>query len=85
MWSELRPADTLVIIILNDFLYSNYVVYKAFFEKGHWDRKKMDSIINYYNGICLESLSENYFSKNFGAKYFSKKFVKSNRVYQTAY
>ncbi len=59
-------------IILNDFLYSNYVVYKAFFEKGHWDRKKMDSIINYYNGICLESLSENYFSKNFGAKYFSK-------------
>ena len=63
-------------IILNDFLYSNYIIYKAFFKKGYWNRKKINSIINYYNGINSEHLKENYFSKNFGEKYFSKNSAK---------
>ena len=63
-------------IILNDFLYSNYIIYKAFFEKGSWQAKKLKSIISYYNHINPDSLDENYFSKNFGSKYFSKKSAK---------
>ena len=63
-------------IILNDFLYSNYVIYKAFFEKGYWNRNKLQSFINDYNNININNLHENYFSKNFGDKYFSKKSAK---------
>ena len=28
-------------IILNDFLHSNYMIYKAFFEKGYWNQNKI--------------------------------------------
>ncbi len=59
-------------VILNDFLYSNYIIYKAFFEKKYWNKNKIQSIINSYNSINTSKLPENYFSKNFGEKYFSK-------------
>ena len=58
-------------IILNDFLYSNYVIYKAFFERGKWNQKKIANLINDYNHIQANKLSDNYFSKYFGGKYFS--------------
>lgn len=58
-------------IILNDFLHSNYAIYKAFFDNGSWNPEKVSSIIKSYNNINGEDLSENYFSKNFGEKYFS--------------
>ena len=63
-------------IILNDFLYSNYVVYKAFFEKGTWNRKKLFALVSEYNGVKADSLRENYFSKHFGGKYFSNNSAK---------
>ena len=59
-------------IILNDFLHSNYIIYKAFFEKGRWNQNKIKSIIDSYNSINAGNLTENYFSKNFGKRYFSK-------------
>ena len=58
-------------IILNDFLYSNYIVYKAFFEKGTWNQKKIFTLIQEYNHIKVDRIKENYFSKHFGGKYFS--------------
>lgn len=58
-------------IILNDFLHSNYAIYKAFFDKGDWNPKKINSIIKSYNNINGEGLDDNYFSLNFGGKYFS--------------
>lgn len=64
-------------IILNDFLHSNYVIYKAFFEKGHWSRNKIQSFINGCNNINANDLKENYFSKHFGNKYFSKNSAKT--------
>lgn len=63
-------------IILNDFLYSNHAIYKAFFDKGNWNQEKIDSIIKDYNNINGEDLDENYFSINFGGKYFSKNSAK---------
>jgi len=59
-------------IILNDFLTSNYVIYKAFFEKGEWDKEKIDLLIKKYNALFPTKLKENFFSINFGGKYFGK-------------
>ncbi len=58
-------------IILNDFLYSNYAIYQAFFSDGAWDKNKIDYIIKEYNNISSDDLEDNYFSSSFGGKYFS--------------
>ena len=59
-------------LIINDLLYSNCFIYRAFFEKGAWDEKKISSIIDTLNCIQVNQISDNYFSKNFGGRYFSK-------------
>ncbi|MFA5935053.1 MAG: DNA adenine methylase [Candidatus Paceibacterota bacterium] len=59
-------------IILNDLLYSNIVSYEAFFGKGEFSDKKVKKIIDEYNNLNPKLIEENYFSKNFGDKYFSK-------------
>lgn len=58
-------------IIINDFLYSNYAIYKAFFDNGEWNESKINSIIRDYNNIYSDDVDDNYFSKYFGGKYFS--------------
>jgi len=63
-------------VILNDFLYSNHSIYKAFFDVGEWDQDKINGIIKNYNNINGEDLGENYFSINFGGKFFSKNSAK---------
>jgi adenine-specific DNA-methyltransferase len=63
-------------VILNDFLYSNHSIYKSFFDIGEWSQDKINSIIKSYNNINGEDLDENYFSVNFGGKFFSKNSAK---------
>ena len=63
-------------IVLNDFLYSNYAIYQAFFGDNGWDTNKINNIILKYNNINGEDLEENYFSQSFGGKYFSKNSAK---------
>lgn len=63
-------------IVLNDFLYSNYAIYQAFFGDNGWDTNKINNIILRYNNINGEDLEENYFSQSFGGKYFSKNSAK---------
>ena len=63
-------------IILNDFLHSNQAIYKAFFGNECWNQEKINMIIRDYNNINGEDLDENYFSINFGGKYFSKNSAK---------
>ena len=58
-------------IVINDFLYSNETIYRAFFEKSDFSQNKVDNLIEYYNNIDKRKLSPNYFSKNFGGKFFS--------------
>lgn len=60
-------------VVLNDFLYSNYAIYQAFFGNGEWDKNKIDNIIKDYNNIDSDNLEDNYFSRYFGGKYFSHK------------
>ena len=57
-------------IIINDFLYANNIIYKGFFQKGIWNNEKLNEIITYYNSLDPEILPENYFSENFGGKFY---------------
>lgn len=57
-------------IIINDILHSNNIIYKAFFKKDYWDKTKIEDILEYYNNIDPTDLEDNYFSKNYGDKFF---------------
>lgn len=57
-------------VIINDILYSNNVIYKAFFEVGKWEKKKLLSILKKWNALSSEDIEENYFSENFGGKFY---------------
>ena len=57
-------------VVVNDFLYSNNIMYRAFFGAEEWDEEKVQGIIDEFNSIKPNRIGENYFSKNFGGKYF---------------
>lgn len=59
-------------VVLNDILYSNNIAYKAFFDNSNWDSKKIIDIVNEYNILDPKEIKENYFSKNFGGKFYEK-------------
>ncbi len=63
-------------VLLNDFLHSNYAAYRAFFGNEAWDKAKIDNIIKGYNNIYGDDLEDNYFSRNFGGKFFSRNSAK---------
>lgn len=57
--------------IINDFLYSNEVIYKAFFGNEEYDDNKLNCYVERYTRIDKSKLDENYVSINYGNKYFS--------------
>jgi len=57
-------------VILNDTLHSNFITYQAFFENQKWDSKKIIHIVNEYNVLSPDKIKENYFSENFGGKFY---------------
>ncbi len=57
--------------ILNDTLYSNYVIYQALLGKGTLNIELLRNIIDYFNSVDSNDLEDNYFSKVYGNKYFS--------------
>ena len=65
--SALKHFET---VITNDFLHSNNVIYKGFFENSEWNRQKLLEIIENFNHLESEIIEDNYFSENFGNKYF---------------
>lgn len=56
--------------ILNDFLFSNEIVYKGFFLQEEYDEYKLLNIKEEYKNINADILDENYVSENFGDKFF---------------
>lgn len=56
--------------IINDFLFSNEVIYQAFFGTEGYDNAKLMKYVERYNGIDKSLLKENYVSENYGDKYF---------------
>lgn len=57
-------------VVINDFLYSNHLLYNAFFGCGEWDEKKVLRLINLFNSLDSAQIPDNYFSINYGNKYF---------------
>lgn len=57
-------------VFTNDFLHSNNIIYKAFFGDGDYDSYKIGDYLDRYNELDPTILPENYFSENFGGKYF---------------
>lgn len=57
-------------VIINDNLYSNNIIYNAFFAAGQRNDEKIALILNAYNLLDPEKIEDNYFSKNFGGKFF---------------
>jgi adenine-specific DNA-methyltransferase len=58
-----------VKIISNDNLYSNFVVLKSFLGTRQFNLRKVQQKIQLLNNIKVKK--DNYFSKNFGNRYFS--------------
>ena len=56
--------------IINDFLFSNETIYKAFFGKDKYDKKKLQAHVKRYGEIDRSTLEDNYVSENYGDKYF---------------
>ena len=56
--------------IINDFLYSNEVFYKAFFSQEEYDKEKLKAYVKKYAAIDKSILDDNYVSINYGDKYF---------------
>ncbi|MDD3033243.1 MAG: DNA adenine methylase [Bacteroidales bacterium] len=63
-------------VIINDFLYANHVIYKAFFGSGEWSKQVISKHIASYNSIDPDTLEDNFFSINFGDKYYDYKVSK---------
>ena len=57
-------------VIINDFLFSNNQIYTAFFKTGAWNKEKILKKIELYNSLDESPLDDNYFSINYGGKYF---------------
>ena len=72
-----RAVDRYENVIINDFLYSNNVLYNAFFGKGEWDEKKIFKMLEDFNNVDISSLQDNFFSNNYGGKSFKKKKTKN--------
>lgn len=59
-------------VIINDFLHSNNIIYRGFFGYGIWNKDKINNIIKKYNNLSAKDIKDNFFSQNFGGRYFGK-------------
>lgn len=61
-------------VIVNDILYSNYLIYYTWFDSEKVNIQKLKQYIDEFNKTEVQE--ENYMSINFGGNYFSKKNAK---------
>ncbi len=59
-------------VVVNDFLYSNELIYKAFFMQSQYDKEKIEHYKGIFQSLSVSDLKANYISENFGGKFFSK-------------
>ena len=58
-------------IYINDFLFSNEMIFQGFFSEGKFSLEKLIKIKNEYNAINSCNLTDNYVSNNYGDKFFA--------------
>ena len=56
-------------IIMNDILFSNHIIYRAFFDQGNYDINKLIEYKEFFTNSLL--IEDNYVSTHFGDKFFS--------------
>lgn len=59
-------------VYINDFLFSNEVIYKAFFQQEKFDYVKLQTIAEVFRELSVHNISSNYVSESFGGKFFSQ-------------
>lgn len=59
-------------IILNDFLYSNNIIYNAFFGTSPYNMEKILNYQNTFKIITSNTIDDDYFVANYGNKFFSE-------------
>lgn len=57
---------------INDFLYSNYVAFNAFFGEEGVDNKKINNYFDQFKLINKRKYDDSYFEDNYGGRFFSK-------------
>lgn len=57
-------------VLINDFLFSNNVIYKAFYGLGEVNEENLLKFIEVSNNLDSDKLDDNYFSINYGNKFF---------------
>lgn len=62
--------DEVQSAVINDFLYSNEICYKAFFGRDGYDFQKLKLFADEVVITDKKALSDNYVSLNYGGKYF---------------
>ncbi len=60
-------------MIVNDFLFSNEIIYNGFFGDGEYREAVLADYKEKFRQFAEKDLPENYVSENFGGKYFSPK------------
>lgn len=60
-------------VIMNDFLFSNEIIYKAFFDNKEYRQEIIEKYRDKFQKLNNTKIEDNYFSKNYGNKYFSMK------------
>lgn len=58
---------------VNDFLFSNEIIYKAFFLQENYDKNKIDAYKKAFQTYDSTKIKGNYVSQAFGEKFFSMK------------
>lgn len=58
-------------VIINDFLYSNEIIYNGFFLQEEYNQKTINECLKEFDSIDIKKVTDNYVSFNFGGKYFS--------------
>ncbi|WP_044891196.1 DNA adenine methylase [Malacoplasma penetrans] len=58
---------------LNDFLYSNEIIYNAFFGMQKFSWEKILKFYETYKNLDIKNIKENYVSQNYGGKFFEYK------------
>ena len=64
--------DAVQSVIINDFLYSNEICYKAFFGRGCYDVQKLNQFADEIAIVDRKTLGDNYVSLNYGGRYFER-------------
>lgn len=63
--------DDYSTFIINDFLFSNNIIYNAFFGSEEYQSEKLLTLKKEYNSIQKRILDDTYFEDNYGGKFFS--------------